>query len=65
MDVEKQSNGLDGGVLAIAYAFDLVSTPAVQGLMTVGSGFTWLLALKFLIFLYWVSERVPLESPGP
>ena len=57
MDVKKQSNGSDCGVLAIAYVFDLCSgfDPAVQGLMTVGSGFTWLLALKiatFLVFLY-------------
>ena len=42
MDVEKQSNGSDCGVLAIAYAFD----PESLGLITVRSGHTWQRAFK-------------------
>ena len=40
MDVEKQSNGSDCGVLAIAYAFDICSSlnPVWLGLITVRSG---------------------------
>ena len=44
MDVEKQSNGSDCGVLAIAYAFDLCSGRFDQ----VRSGHTWQLALKIV-----------------
>ena len=40
VDVEKQSNGSDCGVLAIAYAFDSCSSlnPVWLGLITVRSG---------------------------
>ena len=61
MDVEKQSNSSDCGVLAIAYAFDLCSA-VLLGLITVRSGHTWQCALKIVrlpVFLCWVRERVP------
>ena len=59
MDVEKQSNLSDCGVLAIAYAFDLCS-----GLnpCTVRFDHTWQHALKIVsspVSLCWVNERVP------
>ena len=62
MDVEKQSNGSDCGVLAIAYAFDLCSGLNLLDLIRVRSGHTWQLALKIVrlpVFLCWVRERVP------
>ena len=63
MDVEKQSNGSDCCVLAIAYAFDLCSglNPCTVRI-TVRSGHTWQRALKIVrlpVFLCWVRERVP------
>ena len=62
MDVEKQSNGSDCGVLAIAYAFDLCSGLNPCTVSTVRSGHTWQRALKIVrlpVFLCWVGERVP------
>ena len=48
MDVEKQSNGSDCGILAIAYAFDVCSGPVLLDLITVRSGHTWQRALKIV-----------------
>ena len=64
MDVEKQSNSSDCGVLAIA-TYAVVGTLAVSGLTTVRSGHIWPLVLRiarFLVSLYWVTERVSRES---
>ena len=64
MDVEEQSNGSDCGVLAIAYLFDICSgmNPCI---VKFDPSKIWPLVsriARFLVFLYWVTERVYRES---
>ena len=58
MDVEKQSNGSDCGVLAIAYAFDICSGMN-PGSVRFDHSKIWPLVLRiarFLVFLCWASD---------
>ena len=67
MDVEKQTNGSDCGVLSIAYAFDICSgfNPCVvmfdhsriRQHLKIARGIA-----RLLVSLYWVTERVSMES---
>ena len=64
MDVDKQSNGSDCGVLAIAYAFDICSGMDPCSVRFDHSNI-WPLVLRIarcLVSLYWVTERVSRES---
>ena len=69
MDVEKQSNGSDCGVLAIAYAFDICNglNPCKLGLIKTRSGSTWPLvwrSARFHVSLCWVGEVVFPKNPA-